>query len=136
MEAPEQAYFMAKIMIDKVCEFPDDVSVDEPVPGEFRFEDGIFFKKADAKGYGCDGDEAGEEAIDDKDEERHAIVFDPESFVGNGPSDLYQQQEGNDRGNSCEDAVSGGQERVVAFLVHFQQGPQTQKAKQFVVECL
>ena len=134
VEAPEQPHFMTEIMINEVGEFPDDVAIDEPIPGEVSGQNGVFFKKADAKGDGCDGNETGDEPVSYKDKKWHAVVFDPEALVGGGPSDLDQQQEGDHGRYGAEDAVSGGQGAVVSFLVHFQQGPEAEETKQFVIE--
>lgn len=133
VEAPEQAYFMSEIVIDEMSEFPDDVSIDEPVPGETGGEDGVFFEKADAKGDCCYGDEAGNEPVGYEDEERHAVIFDPEALVGYGASYLYQQEKRDDGGDGCKDPMGCGQGGVVIFMVHFQQGPQAGETKQFVI---
>lgn len=133
MKTPEQSDLMTKIMIDEMSQFPDDIAIDEPVPGELGGQYGIFFKKADAKGYGGNGNKTGDEAVGHKDEERHAIVFDLKTFIGDSATDLYQQEERYHGGYGAEDPMGGGQRTVVAFLVHFQQGPESQEAKQFVV---
>ena len=43
VETPEQAYFVSEVVIDEMSEFPDDVSIDQPVPGEGCFKRSIFF---------------------------------------------------------------------------------------------
>lgn len=34
MKAPEEAHFMAKVVIDKMGKLPDDIPINEPVPGK------------------------------------------------------------------------------------------------------
>lgn len=34
MQAPEQSHFMGKKVIDEMCKLPDNITIDEPVPGK------------------------------------------------------------------------------------------------------
>jgi len=34
MQAPEQSHLMGEIVIDEVSKLPDNITIDEPVPGE------------------------------------------------------------------------------------------------------
>ena len=96
METPEQAHLMSEIVINEMGEFPDDVSIDEPVPGEAGGHDGVFFEKADAKGDCCYGDEAGNEPVGYEDKERHPVIFDPEALIRYCATYLYEQEERDD----------------------------------------
>ena len=49
MQAPEQPYLMPEIMINKVTQFPNDIAINKPIPGESGFEQGVLFKKTDTK---------------------------------------------------------------------------------------
>ena len=133
VKAPEQPYLMTKIVVNKVSEFPDDITIDEPVPGKAGGQYRILFKKADAKRYGCDGNKAGDEPVSHEHEERHAIIFDLKTFISDSAADLQQQEEGDHGGYGAEDAMGCRQGTVVSFLVHFQQGPEAEETKQFVV---
>lgn len=48
VQAPQQAHFMRQEMIDKVCKFPNDIAVNEPVPGKRGFKKRVFFEQANA----------------------------------------------------------------------------------------
>jgi hypothetical protein len=45
---------MTKIMIYKMSQLPNNIAIDEPIPGELCFDDPIFFKKAYTKSNGSD----------------------------------------------------------------------------------
>ena len=61
-------------MIDKMTKFPDNISVDKPVPGEGCFEDGMFFKKSDTKYDGRNGDKSSNKGIQHIGKERNFII--------------------------------------------------------------
>jgi hypothetical protein len=63
MQAPEQPHFMAEEMINEMPEFPDDITINKPVPGKAGFKDGVFFKEAYAKYYQRNGDEPANKSI-------------------------------------------------------------------------
>ena len=44
MKAPEQADLMTEIMIDEMRELPNDITVNEPVPGECCVDDRVLFE--------------------------------------------------------------------------------------------
>jgi len=134
MKAPEKAYFMTEIVIDKMGQFPDDVPIDEPVPFEGGVEGSVLFQETDTKGYGCNGDEAGDAPVGNKYKKGHPVVFDPESFIYKGAYDLDEEKEGNHRRDGGEKPLGCRQRGVISFVVHFQQGIQAGEAKQFVVE--
>jgi hypothetical protein len=47
VEAPEQTYFVAKIVIDKTAQFPDYISINEPIPSVRGLKRCIFLKETD-----------------------------------------------------------------------------------------
>jgi hypothetical protein len=47
---------MTKIVIYKMSQLPDDVAIDEPIPGKPCFNDPIFFEKTYAKRNGRNGE--------------------------------------------------------------------------------
>jgi hypothetical protein len=46
---------MAEVVIKKMTEFPNDITVNKPVPGKTGFDYRVFFKKTDAEYDGGDG---------------------------------------------------------------------------------
>ena len=87
---------MTKIVIDKMSQFPGNISIDKPIPGKTCFEDPIFFKKSYAKSNGCNGEKARKEAVKYKNEERYFVFFYFESFVYKSSDDFNEQEQGHD----------------------------------------
>lgn len=36
MQAPEQSHLVGEVVIDEVCKLPNDVTIDEPIPGKIN----------------------------------------------------------------------------------------------------
>ena len=69
-------------------QFPNDIAIDQPVPGKTRFDHPPLFKKAYAESNGGDGKEPGKKPVEHKNQEGHFVFFYFESFVHNRPYDL------------------------------------------------
>ena len=41
---------MAEIVIDEMGQLPNNITIDEPIPGKTCFDDPIFFEKSNTKG--------------------------------------------------------------------------------------
>jgi len=91
MQAPEQCYLMSKIMIYKMCEFPYNIAVNQPIPGILCFKYGIFFEKAYTKCNGGYGNKPGKNAVEYVNEKNNLIMGDPEPFVDKRPDNFNDQ---------------------------------------------
>ncbi len=47
MQAPEKSHLVGEEVIDKVCELPDNVTKNEPVPGELYRQQRVWREQAD-----------------------------------------------------------------------------------------
>src|ERR1051326_2862981 len=97
MQTPEQSYFMTKIVIDEMSQFPNNIPVDKPIPRKACFDDPIFFKKSYAKSNGCNREKTREKPVEYKDQKRNFVFFNFEPFVDNCSYNFDQQQQRHDR---------------------------------------
>src|SRR5690349_21642187 len=87
MQAPEQAHLVAEVMINKMAELPNDVSIYKPVPRKRGFEKGIPFKNTNAKHHCGNGNEPAYKAIQHIGEKRDLII---NGFKGSEQQRLYK----------------------------------------------
>jgi hypothetical protein len=99
MQAPQQTYFMGKVMIYKMSQFPDDIAIDEPIPGEACIYNRELFKESDAKSHCSYGNEAGDKPVEDMNKKDHLVIGYSEFFVNQCPDDFYNEEKGNQRSN-------------------------------------
>ena len=90
VQTPENTDLMRQEMIDKMGEFPHDIPVNKPIPGESGFEDSIPGKQPNAQGDHGKRDEPAYECIEYVSEERYLIMNDVEPFV-ECPSDDFDE---------------------------------------------
>jgi hypothetical protein len=87
---------MTKIMIDKMGQFPNNITVDEPIPGKAGFDDPIFFKNSYAKSDSGNREKPRQEPVENKNQKRYSVFFDFESFVQKRSHDLDKQKKRHD----------------------------------------
>ena len=120
---------MPQIMINKMRQFPDNISIQEPVPGKVGLQRRKTAQQSDTKPDRCNADEPAQEPVGDKNKKRHPVVLDPKTLVNQGAHDLDPQQKRDDRRNRGKDARDGMEGRVIILMVHVQQGTQTRETQ-------
>ncbi len=68
-------------MINEVCEFPDNIPVNKPIPGKAGFKDGKPVEETYAECHGGNRKKPGDEAVKDEYKKWHFVLFYPELFV-------------------------------------------------------
>jgi hypothetical protein len=63
VQAPEKTDLMRKEMVSKMGELPDNITVNEPIPGKGSLENSVFGKQAYAQGDHSERDEPAYECI-------------------------------------------------------------------------
>ena len=81
MQAPEQPYFMAQIMIYKMSKLPNYIAVDKPVPGKCSGEEGIRLQKPNAKSNCRNGNKPTGKTVKNINKKHHFIIGYFESFI-------------------------------------------------------
>jgi len=84
---------MTEIMIYKMSQLPNNVAIDEPIPGKTCFNNTIFFEKTYTKSNGCNGEKTRNKPVENKDQKRYFIFFYFELFVNNRSCDLNKQKQ-------------------------------------------
>ena len=127
MKAPEQADLMTEIMIDEMCELPNDITVNEPVPGESCVDDRVLFEQPDTE-YDCGyRNEFTDEGIEHIREKRNFVFY---RFKFSEYKRLYyfdEKQYGKKRTEDGEDSIVSKQLTVISGLNYFQQFMYTKK---------
>ena len=80
MQAPEKSHLVGEKVINKVCELPDDVTKNEPVPGELYRQQRVWRKQADTIGDDAKGNKLSNNAIEYINEEWN-LVFSPAKIL-------------------------------------------------------
>ena len=127
MQAPEQADLMTEIMIDEMCELPNDITVNEPVPGESCVDDRVLFEQPDTEYYRGYRNEFTDEGIEHIREKRNFVFY---RFKFSEYKRLYyfdEKQYGKKRTEDGEDSIVSKQLTVISGLNYFQQFMYTKK---------
>lgn len=82
VEAPEQSHLMGEVMIDEMCKLPDDVSIDEPVPGKGNRKQRVRREQTDTISDNTKRDKLSNDPIEDVNEERNLILRSIEILMG------------------------------------------------------
>ena len=76
-----------------MSQLPNNIAIDEPVPGKTCFNDPIFFEKPDTKRNGRNGEKTRKKPVENKDQKRYFIFFYFKLFVYNRSCDLNEQKQ-------------------------------------------
>jgi hypothetical protein len=127
MQAPEQADFMTEVMIDKMSKLPNDVTVNEPVPGESSVDDRVLFEQTDTEYDSSDRNEFAHEGIQHVREKRNFVFY---RFEFSEDECLYyfdEKQYRKKRTENGEDTIVSKQLTVISGMNYFEQFMKTKK---------
>ena len=94
-------------MINKMAEFPNDVTVNKPVPCKSSFKDGMFFKKPDAK-YDCSNwNKSSDKSIQNIRKERYLVIDGLKLSKHQGHGDFQYQHNGEQRPDNGDKTIRG-----------------------------
>jgi len=82
MQAPKQPYFVGQKMIDEVRKFPNDVSINKPIPGERGGYQGDRGKQTNAKSGYAERNIAARYPVEGINKERNFVFRGMKFFVG------------------------------------------------------
>jgi hypothetical protein len=114
MQAPQQTDLMPEIVIQEMSEFPHDISVNKPVPGEACFDHRILLEKPDAESHGRNGNKSSDHRIQHIGKEGDLIVQELEFPVKEGHQDLQHEYDGKKGHKYGKESLQSGQRTIVA----------------------
>lgn len=114
MEAPEQSHLMGEVVIDEVCKFPNDVSIDEPVPGKGDRKQRVRREQTDTISDHAKRNKLSNNPIEHVNKERDFILRSVEILMGKWQQDLYNNNEWNEGRKNGLNSLPGAQRVVVA----------------------
>ena len=136
VQAPEQAHFVRQVVIDEVPQLPDDVRVDEPVPGQGRLKRGVFLKQTDAEDNHAERDESADEAICYVNQEVDPVDFHLWIPMNQAQHQLEDQQQRDDGNDERPDTVGTGESTDISCLHYLPGLRDSQKSQHLVQEGL
>ena len=132
MQAPEQSHLMGEIVIDEVCKLPDDVTIDEPVPGKGNRQQRVGRQQADTKRDDAKRNKLSNDAIEYVNKERDLILRSLEILMRKGQQDLYDNDKRNERRKRGLNSLPGAQRIVVAGANDFDESVYGKEASDLV----
>ena len=88
---------MAQVMINEVSKLPDNITIDEPVPGEGNRQQRVWWEQSDTIRDDTKWNELPNNAIEHVNEERDFILRPIEILMCKCQQDLYDNDEWNER---------------------------------------
>jgi len=88
---------MSQVMVGKVAQFPDNISINEPVPGKTCLERGVSLKKTDTISDHCNGNKPAHNTVKQVDQKDHFVHPGLGLFIYE-PQDQFKDQKERDDG--------------------------------------
>jgi hypothetical protein len=81
MKTPEQPYFVAPVMIEKMPELPNYVTIDKPIPGKTGLKGSQMLEKPNTQGNHSNGNKSAHKPIKDVNKEVDFIYLGLRIFI-------------------------------------------------------
>ena len=136
VQAPQQPDLVREEVVREMPELPDDVAVDEPVPGEVTLEQRVRLEYRDAECERGDRDVRAEHAVQHVREEDELVLPRLEVLVDQRADDLDHEEHRQHWPDGRGEAIPGEQRTVVVRRRHLQPVRHAEEVDEFPLDNL